>query len=253
MRVFGGGAHERRGRRLLRLGWLGFVALGAAWTGAPSGSSRAERDAPGLAAVVGQPSTDVIGEGDTLLDMALRNRVGFSAVERLNPGVDVWMPPAGTTVALPTSMILPDAPHEGLVINVPEMRLYDFTVGPVPEIFAIAIGDDVDTTPQGDFRIGAKRVDPVWHVPESIRRAHPELPARVAPGPDNPLGDRWMTIGTSSYGIHGTNIEWSIGRIATHGCIRLYTADIHALYDRVPVGTPVHLRYQTTKIGVPRP
>jgi L,D-transpeptidase ErfK/SrfK len=217
------------------------VCGSAASTGAQSAS---------LQAVVGEPSFDTVREDDTLLDVAFRHRLGFSAVQRLNPDVDVWLPEPGTPVLLPTSVVLPDAAPDGLVINVPEMRLYDFTVGPVPEIFAIAIGDDMTATPEGDFRVGPKRVNPTWYVPDSIRAENPDLPAQVPPGPDNPLGDRWMTVGNTAYGIHGTNVEWSIGRIATHGCIRLYSDEMRRLYERVPEGTPLRFVYQPIKVGV---
>ncbi len=188
--------------------------------------------------------------GDTLLDVAERFKLGFEAIQRLNPEVDVWIPPAGTRVDLPTRMILPDAPHEGLVINLPEMRLYDFTVPDGPEVFAIAIGDAVDPSPIGEFWVGEKRIDPVWTVPESIRQEKPELPAQVPPGPDNPLGDRWMTVSRTSYGIHGTNNLWSIGRQATHGCIRLYESEMRRLYERTAPRTPIHIVYQPVKLAL---
>jgi L,D-transpeptidase ErfK/SrfK len=130
------------------------------------------------------------------------------------------------------------------------MRLYDFTVSPdAPEVFAIAIGDEVDPSLHGEFRIGAKRENPAWHVPESIREEKPELPEVVPPGPDNPLGDRWMTIGATSYGIHGTNNAWSIGRMATHGCIRLYEDEMRRLYTRIPTGTRLRIDYRPVKLG----
>jgi len=200
--------------------------------------------------VLGAPRTVVIGPGDTLLDIAERDHLGFRQVVNLNPEVDVWVPVKGTRVKLPTEYILPNVPHEGLVINLPEMRLYDFTVDPErPTVLAVAIGDAVDPSPVGEFRVGGKRTDPYWNVPDSIRAERPDLPAVVPPGPDNPLGDRWLTIGTSSYGIHGTNNVWSIGRIATHGCVRLYNDDMRALYDRTRVGTRVRLVYQPVKLG----
>ena len=71
----------------------------------------------------------------------------------------------------------------------------------------------------------------------------------VPPGPDNPLGDRWLTLGSSSYGIHGTNNVWSIGRNATHGCVRLYNDDMRALFDRTRTGTRGRLVYQPVKLG----
>ncbi len=200
--------------------------------------------------VIGEIRSARVQAGDSLYDLARRHGVGAPALFRLNPGVNLWLPAAGTTVKLPTRYVLPDAEHEGIVINLPEMRLYDYTVGPEPEVFAVAIGDRDDPTPVGEFRVGWRRVDPPWRVPDSIRAERPNLPRIVPPGPDNPLGDRWLTIGTTSYGIHGTNIAWAIGNEATHGCVRLYAADVHRLYDRAPWGTRIQLVYQPIKWGL---
>jgi L,D-transpeptidase ErfK/SrfK len=145
--------------------------------------------------------------------------------------------------------VLPDGPRRGLVVNLPEMQLYDFTRRGDPEVFAVAIGDEMDPSLLGEFKVGAKREHPAWYVPKAIQAEKPELPPVVPPGPDNPLGDHWMTIGSTSYGIHGTNNRWSIGREATHGCLRLYNDDIARLYARTPVGTPIRLMYQTVKVG----
>jgi L,D-transpeptidase ErfK/SrfK len=203
-----------------------------------------------LQPLLGAPRVAVVKQGDTLLDIAERDRLGFKQLVNLNPEVDIWVPAAGTRIQLPTEYILPIAPREGLLINLPEMRLYDFTVDPErPTVLAVAIGDAVDPTPVGEYRIGQKRVDPYWNVPESIRAERPDLPAVVPPGPENPLGDRWLTLGTSSYGIHGTNNVWSIGRNATHGCVRLYNDDMRALFDRTRTGTRVRLVYQPVKLG----
>jgi len=205
---------------------------------------------PQLAPVQGAESYEYTHDKDTLLDVAARAGVGFIPLTALNPDIDVWVPPENSRVRLPTDYVLPDAPHVGLVINVPEMRLYDYTSDPNnPTVLAVAVGDIGDPTPVRDFKIGGKRTDPVWTVPESIRAERPDLPAVVPAGPDNPLGDRWLTLGNTSYGIHGTNNLWSIGREATHGCVRLYNRDMRALYDRVPTGTPVRIIYQRVKVG----
>ena len=71
----------------------------------------------------------------------------------------------------------------------------------------------------------------------------------MPPGPDNPLGDYWLGLSFSGYGIHGTNFPWAIGRLVTHGCIRLYPEDIEKLFHMVPVKTPVELIYEPVKIG----
>jgi L,D-transpeptidase ErfK/SrfK len=206
-------------------------------------------DAPRLRPVVGDFRSALVELDDTLLDVAYRERIGFEALVRINPGIDHWIPEPGTIVRLPTRYVLPDVPDEGLVLNVPEMRLYDFRVPEAPEVFAAAVGDPTDPTPIGEFRIGEKRVDPVWNVPDSIRAEKPELPAQVPPGPENPLGSLWMTLGTTSYGIHGTNVRWSIGRMATHGCVRLYEDDIARLFERTPSGTRIRIVYQPFKWG----
>ncbi len=233
-------------RALFLLGWL-LAGIARAATGSQGAALPAP--APPLQPLVGRPSSDLVEPGDTLLDVAFRHRLGFEAVRRLNPQLDVWIPDPGTVVRLPTQAILPDAPQEGLVINVPEMRLYDFTAESGPEILSVAVGDATDPTLLGSFHVGAKRTDPAWNVPESIQLEKPELPPVVLPGPDNPLGSRWMTIGATSYGIHGTNNRWSIGREATHGCVRLYEDEMQRLFDRVPSGTPLRIVYQPVKWG----
>lgn len=201
--------------------------------------------------LVGRPSTDQVAQGDTLLDIAERHRLGFERVARLNPDLDPWIPTPGAHVHLPTQHVLPDAPHVGLVVNLPELQLYDYGVdADAPEVLALAIGDELDPSLVGTFRVGRKRADPVWHVPASIRAERPELPAEVPPGPDNPLGPFWLTIGQTSYGIHGTNNRWSIGREATHGCLRLYNDVVEQLYARTRTGTPIRIVYQTVKLGV---
>ena len=226
--------------RIVRLGVASAVALlGAVASGPPS-----------LPPVLGAESFEYTHEKDTLLDVATRSSVGIIPLLALNPDVDVWIPPPNTRVRLPTDYVLPETPHQGLVINVPEMRLYDYTRDEdTPTVLAVAVGDISDPTPVSEFRIGQKRTDQVWTVPESIRAERPDLPAVVPAGPDNPLGDRWLTLGNSSYGIHGTNNLWSIGREATHGCVRLYNWEMRALYDRIPTGTRVRIVYQRVKLG----
>jgi L,D-transpeptidase ErfK/SrfK len=248
-------------RRLAARGAIVIAALSLAALGA-----RAQPTPPGevpmdpvqrldaLAPVIGELTSDIIEDPqDTLLDVAYRHRLGFDRVARINPHIkNIWIPDVGTVVQLPTEHILPAKPWRGLVINVPEMQLYDFTVTNErgePEVFAIAIGDEADPSLQGEYKIGKKRAQPTWHVPKSILAERPDQPPVVPPGPDNPLGPYWMTIGGTSYGIHGSNNEWSIGREATHGCIRLYNDQIEKLFLRTKEKTPIRLDYQTLKLG----
>ena len=144
-----------------------------------------------LPPLVGEPSSDIVeGADDTILDITYRHRLGFERVVRMNPQIkNVWIPDPGTVVRLPTEHILPETPSRGLVINVPEMQLYDFTVKNAagePEVFAIAIGDEVDPSLMGEFKIGRKREQPAWYVPKSILAERPGLPPSCRRGPTIP-------------------------------------------------------------------
>ena len=106
---------------------------------------------PNVTPIIGVRSATFVSGEDTLLDIAFRHGVGFEAIARLNPEVDPWIPEAGARIELPTEIVLPDAPHEGLVINIPEMRLFDYRSGETPEVFSVAIGDPEDPTPVGHW------------------------------------------------------------------------------------------------------
>lgn len=200
--------------------------------------------------IIGFPGIHVAERKDTLLDIARLYHLGYRELKRANPGVDPWLPGEGTWVTVPSRWILPDAPKEGLVLNIPEMRLYYYLPDSRVMTFPLGVGREGQNTPDGTYRVGQKRTNPTWYVPKSIQ-AEMEVPRKVVPpGPDNPLGKYWMRLSHTTYGIHGTNNPWAIGRRVTHGCIRLYPEDIAYLYPRVPKGTPVRVLYQHAKVGV---
>ena len=198
--------------------------------------------------IIGSPATHVAKFKDTLLDIARLNHLGYQELKRVNPGVDTWLPGDGTRVTIPAQWILPEAPREGLVLNIPEMRLYYYLPDSRVMTFPLGVGREGQETPAGGYRIGEKRTNPVWYVPVAIQ-AEMEHPRKtVPPGPNNPLGKYWMRLSHTTYGIHGTNNPWAIGRRVTHGCIRLYPEDI-----RLPVspGAERHARAGPT-ISTPR-
>jgi len=187
---------------------------------------------------------------DTLLDLARDNGLGYVEIIAANPGVDPWVPGAGTQVLLPTGHILPDAERKGLVINLAEHRLYYFKDGEdTPITLPLGVGKDGWSTPLGVTKIVRKRAKPIWYPPASIREEHPELPLAVPPGPDNPLGTHALYFDWPSYLVHGTNAPWGIGRRVSHGCIRLYPEDITKLFSMVEVGTVVQVIAQPIKVG----
>jgi lipoprotein-anchoring transpeptidase ErfK/SrfK len=103
--------------------------------------------------------------------------------------------------------------------------------------FRVATGQAAYPTPQGRFRIVVKYVDPTWYPPAYDDWARGLSP--VPPGPDNPLGTRWMGLSASGVGIHGTNNPASIGYSVSHGCIRMQVADSEWLFSHVEIGTTV--------------
>lgn len=208
--------------------------------------------------VVGQVQVTEARAADTFVEFARTYGLGFDELRDANPGVDPWLPGEGTTIVLPTRFVLPDAPREGIVLNVAVKRLFYYPPAKdgeprVVETWPIGIGREDWATPTGVTTVVARARDPVWFVPASIRKEHAEmgdpLPAQVPPGPDNPLGSRVLQLGLPGYLIHGTNKPAGVGMRVSHGCVRLYPEDIEHLYDQVPVGTPVRIVNQPSLVG----
>ncbi|MCM2312768.1 MAG: L,D-transpeptidase family protein, partial [Steroidobacteraceae bacterium] len=146
---------------------------------------------PETTGVVGELQVTYARYEDTLPDIARRFNLGFDELVNANPGVDPWLPGAGTRIVLPTQFVLPDAPYEGVVVNLAALRMFYF---PKPgkdgqrvvQTFPIGIGKVGWATPAGTTKIVSKRKDPYWTPPASVRKEHAAegdpLPARVPPG-----------------------------------------------------------------------
>lgn len=197
---------------------------------------------------------------DTFTDIARRYSLGWEELIRVNPGIDPWVPGVGKDLVIPTRRILPSGAHEGIVINLPEHRLYYFPKPkkgekPIVITYAVSIAKMDWNTPLGETRIVSKEKNPNWYPPDSVRKEHQErgepLPAVVGPGPDNPLGAYKMRLGIKpgAYLIHGTNNPLAVGMAVTHGCMRMYPEDIEALFPIVPVGTKVRIVNEPVKVA----
>ena len=211
-------------------------------------------------ALIGIPASDTTQADDTLLDVARRNGLGYEEIIRANPGVDIWLPGAGRELKLPTQRIIPDAERKGIVINLPEHRLYYFpkVKRGAPQVvitYPVSIGRMDWSTPIGVTRIAAKNRNPSWYPTKAVLDEHQAnddpLPKVVPPGPDNPLGAFAMRLAIpgGAYLIHGTNKPAGVGMQVTHGCMRLYPEDIEALFPLVPINTQVRIVNDPVKLG----
>jgi len=211
-------------------------------------------------------NNDVVGENrivatsaeDTLVDLAARYQLGYNVIRSANPTVDAWLPGDNTPVILPLSVVLPNTPRVGIVINIPEMRLYaydsnHFNSSSSVTVYSISVGRGEWTTPITRTRVTGRAENPVWYPPKTIRDEHAargdNLPMKVPAGPDNPLGRFLLMLDIPSYFIHGTNKQFGIGMQVTHGCIRMYPDGIEQLVNNTANDTPVTIVNQTFKTG----
>jgi lipoprotein-anchoring transpeptidase ErfK/SrfK len=121
-----------------------------------------------------------------------------------------------------------------VVVSVPDRKLVVMENGAVLRVFPVAVGADVSPSPTGAFEIVSRLTDPTYYHSGVV------IPA----GADNPLGPRWVGFNKKGYGIHGTNAPGSIGKAASHGCIRMRNRDIVQFFALVSVGDTVEIHGQ---------
>ena len=206
--------------------------------------------------VIGRLAVIRLEKGDTLPDIARHFSLGINTVSAANPGMDIWVPEDGKRILLPLSFTLPDTERKGIVINLAAMRLFYFRKDGkqlAVSTYPIGVGTTERPTPMGQMHIVLKMFRPTWHVPASIAEDHRKkgdpLPAKVPPGPLNPLGEHALYLSKPGYLVHGTNKPTSIGLRATNGCIRLYPEDIKRLFENTSVKTPVNIVNQPYLVG----
>lgn len=211
-------------------------------------------DLPQAGNVVGSIQHLTSYGGQPIADVGREFGVGVYEMLEANPHVDPWQPAPGSQLTLPTQFVLPSGPRKGIVLNLAEMRLYFYHPNePKVTTFPVGIGKPGWATPIGTTTITNKREHPTWHVPPSIRAGHAKngryLPQAVPPGPTNPLGEYAMHLGFPGILIHGTIHPGGIGMRSTHGCIRLFPADIEWLFNHTTIGTQVRVVHEPIKIG----
>lgn len=125
-----------------------------------------------------------------------------------------------------------------IVVSIPDRKLAVVEDGRVVRVFDTAVGAPVSPSPVGTFRIVMRLENPTWYSKGKV----------VGPGKANPIGTRWIGLSMKGYGIHGTNVPRSIGRAASHGCIRLRNQDVEELFDMVEVGQVVELHGERDEV-----
>ncbi|WP_397453403.1 L,D-transpeptidase family protein [Pseudomonas sp. NA-150] len=205
--------------------------------------------------IVGQVQTITAKYEDTFADLGTQYDLGYLEMIAANPGVDPWLPGAGTQIVLPTRFVLPPGPREGIVINLAEYRLYYYPKGQnVVYTYPLGIGREGWGSPVSTTKVTGKIPNPTWTPPASIKAEHAAdndpLPNVVPAGPDNPLGPFKFTLGLPGYLIHGSNKKFGIGMRTSHGCFRLYNNNVLELAGIVPVGTSVRIMNEPYKLGV---
>src|SRR5271154_2808530 len=138
-------------------------------------------------------------------------------------------------------------PKRIVVVSLEDRKLALIEDGQVKKIYSVAVGKPSTPSPEGTFTIERCVANPVYRHNGHI----------VDPGPANPVGTRWMGLSTKGYGIHGTNEPKSIGKAASHGCIRMGKADLEEFYALVQVGDQVQIvgtrNEQTARLFEPAP
>lgn len=210
---------------------------------------------PSDGSIIGDVQYVSTSSGQTPVSIAQRYNLGVNAVVDANPGVaENSNFPGGMYLKVPTRHILPPLAHKGIVINLPEMRLY-YYLSDSNEVltFPIGIGKIGKTIPIKNTAITRKVVNPVWIPPEDIREFNRqqgiELPDVMPAGPDNPLGPYAIYLQIPTFLIHSTIFPESIGRRASFGCIRMNEGDIKQFFPLVQPGTPVAIIDMPSKVG----
>lgn len=127
-----------------------------------------------------------------------------------------------------------------IIIKRGQRKLFLYQKEKLLKSYPVAVGQPAYPTPYGDWAVIGKRRNPAWYNPQSGWSKN--MPKIIPPGPGNPLGTRAIELNAPAIRIHGTTSPGSIGRAASHGCIRMFIRDSEELFEMIPIGTPVYIR-----------
>jgi len=172
-------------------------------------------------AISSQPSASAFSQRASLAGMSQPQAQNQASVE-----------PLSANLASSQNTATPSAHKRQIIISIADRKLALMEDGQLLKTYPIAVGTRGTPSPDGDFLIVNRAKDPTYRHRDT----------EIGPGKDNPLGSRWMGLSLKGYGIHGTNVQSSVGKAASHGCFRMRKADVEELYTLVQVGDTVTVR-----------
>lgn len=200
--------------------------------------------------LIGKDTVYQVDKGEGLYEIARKFDLSYMSIASANQIADPNFIYAGQKLILPTRTILPKKLVRGILINIPEYRLYFFQGDDSIKVYPVCIGLPTWRTPTGEFSITHKIKNPTWYMPDAIAEKEKVKKEIVPPGPLNPLGDFWIGTDLRHTGIHSTIIPMSIGRALSHGCVRFYPEDIEVLFPLTEVGMTGEVIYEPIKLTI---
>ena len=152
----------------------------------------------------------------------------------LNPALALAAPAVGQSTQNTDSVPASRRPSRRVLVSIPDRKLAVLEDGKIIRTFPVAVGAVSSPSPTGQFQIVRRLANPTYYHPGVV----------IPPGDDNPIGPRWVGLNKKGYRIHGTNEPRSIGKAASHGCIRMRNRDIEQFFRMVRVGDTVEIRME---------
>lgn len=203
--------------------------------------------------LIGKIQTGYVNSGDQPAEVAKSYDIGFNEIQSANPQIDMnHRFSYSREIIIPTQHLLPNEKRNGIVVNLPEMRMYYYSGNEVLT-YPIGIGKVGKNIPLASAKVTYKKTSPNWYPPQDIREFNLAqgvvLPRVLPPGPDNPLGTYAIYMTLPTFLIHSTIYPESVGRRASFGCIRMYENDIESFFPTVTRGIPIQIINSPVKLG----
>lgn len=209
---------------------------------------------PANQSLIGEVQYHNATSDDTIAKLQQRYDIGFNAIEKANPQLNPAKSLRAEKVKLPSQHLLPNMLREGIIVNLPEMRMYYFIPGTNKvATYPIGVGKIGKTIPLATAIITKKTENPAWVPTPDIREFNLTqgvvLPQIMPAGPDNPLGPYAIYMSVPTFLIHSTIFPESIGRRASFGCVRMFEADIKDFFPSITPGIPVLIVNSPVKVA----